>query len=129
MNRRRALRVAAVSLASDGVFGVLMPVALYKLRQTGKLPMTPFGFRAYSGPFERLGNRGFAVMGFALVGVTAANVSAGILLWRDDRRGATLGLAASPASLALAAGFALPFLIVPIPIRALLIAWGRRELP
>ncbi len=126
--KRLALRVAAISLASDAVFGVLMPAALYKLNRDGQLPMTPFGFRAYSGPFEQLGNRGFTALGLALMGVTAANVAAGILLWRDDPRGAPIALAAAPASFALAFGFALPFLIVPVPIRAALIAWARRDL-
>ena len=65
--KRLALRVAAISLASDAVFGVLMPAALYKLNRDGQLPLTPFGFRAYSGPFERLGNRGFTALGLALM--------------------------------------------------------------
>ena len=113
---------------SDGVFGALMPVALRHLARTEELPMTPWGFRAYSGPFERFGTDRFTTLGWTLVGVCALNVTAGALLWRDDGRGATLALATTPASFAMATGFALPFLLLQIPIRAALILLGRRDL-
>ena len=65
---------------------------------------------------------------WALVGVCAAEVVAGIWLWRGQRRGAFLGLATTPAALALGTGFALPFLLVPAPIRAGLVVVERRRL-
>jgi hypothetical protein len=119
-----AARLAGVALILEAGFGLTMPVALLQLRRTGELPMTPFGFRAFAGgPFDRLPVEGFAVAGAVLMAVCAFDVVAGIRLWRGDRRGANLGLATSPAVLAVAVGFALPLLLIQLPIRiALLIA-------
>jgi hypothetical protein len=90
--------------------------------------MTPWGFRAFSGPFEDLGQRRFAALGLAFVGVCAVDALAGIWLWRGRRRGARLGLAMTPIVLVLGSGFALPFLLVPAPIRAGLILAERKHL-
>jgi hypothetical protein len=49
------------------------------------------------------------------------------LLARGRRGGATLGLATSPAAFILAAGFALPFLLIGVPIRVALVLAGRRS--
>jgi hypothetical protein len=114
-------KVAAAMFAGDAAFGVVMPVALASLWRTGQLPMTPWGFRAFSGPFEALGPAVFTALGSALVGVCALDVVAGFRLWRGERAGARLGLATTPLALALGAGFALPFLLIPAPIRAALI--------
>jgi hypothetical protein len=114
-------KVAAVMFAGDAAFGVVMPVALASLWRTGQLPMTPWGFRAFSGPFEALGPAVFTALGSALVGVCALDVVAGVRLWRGERAGARLGLATTPLALALGVGFALPFLLIPAPIRAAMI--------
>ena len=112
----------------DAGFGISMPIALAHLARTGELPMTPWGFRAFSGPFERLGEERFSTLGWALVGVCGLEVVAGIWLWQGRRRGARLGLAVTPFALALGSGFALPFLLLPAPIRAALVVAGRRSL-
>ena len=124
----RGVRIAAASYASDVVFGVAMLITLRNLARTGELPMTPWGFRAFSGPFEDLGQQKFAVLGLAFVGVCAIDALAGVWLWQGQRRGARLGLAMTPFALILGGGFALPFLLVPAPIRAGLVFAGRRRL-
>ena len=121
-------RIAGLLFIGDAGFGLTMPFALAHLARTGELPMTPFGFRAFAGPFERLGPGPFTALGVALVGVCALEVLAGIWLWRGQRRGALLGLATTPAALVLGSGFALPFLLIPAPIRAGLAAAERRRL-
>jgi hypothetical protein len=105
-----------------------MPLALRHLARTGELPLTPWGFRAFAGPFEQLGPEKFTALGWTLVGVCTLDVVAGVWLWQGKPKGASLGLATSPIVLALAAGFALPFLLVPVPLRAALILRGRRSL-
>ena len=119
---------AAVCVASAVGFGAGAVWSLWRLGQDGELPMTPFGFRAFSGPFEALGTSRFTALGWLFVGVCAVQALAGILLWRGERRGATLGLAGTPLAVMLGAGFALPFYLVSIPIEAGLIALGRRTL-
>jgi hypothetical protein len=122
------VKVAAVSLMSDAGFGIAMPIALAHVARRGELPMTPWGFRAFSGPFEQLGPERFAALGLVLIGVCTLDVISGIWLWQGRQRGATLGLAMTPLALGLGAGFALPFLLVPAPIRAALVLRGRRRL-
>lgn len=102
--------------------------AVAHLQRTGELPMTPFGFRALSGPFEALGQRWFSALGAALVAVCAIDIAAGTLLWRGRRRGLELGLATTLPAFVLAVGFALPFLLVGIPLRVALAIAGRRSL-
>lgn len=126
--RRFWVRIAAASLILDAGFGVAMPIALTHLDRTGELPMTPWGFRAFSGPFEQLGRDRFAILGWSLVAVCALDVVAGVWLWRERRRGAILALATTPVAFSLAVGFALPFMLLPAPIRAALIVAGRRNL-
>ena len=123
-----AIRIAALSFMLDAGFAVTTPFVLSHLARHGELPMTPWGFRALSGPFERLGPETFTALGWALVGVCTLDVVAGVWLWQGRRRGAALGLAMSPFALALAGGFALPFLAAPVPIRAALVLAGRRSL-
>ena len=122
-----AIRIAALSFMLDAGFAVTTPFVLSNLARHGELPMTPWGFRALGGPFERLGQDTFTTLGWALVGVCSLDVVAGVWLWQGRRRGAALGFAMSPFALALAGGFALPFLAAPVPIRAALVLAGRRS--
>jgi hypothetical protein len=124
-----AIRAAGVAYVALGLgFGVGALVALTRLARDGELPMTPWGFRALSGPFERLGPQQFTALGLGLVGVCALDVVAGVWLWQGRKRGANLGLATTLPALTLAAGFALPFLLVGVPIRVALVLAGRRTL-
>lgn len=89
--------------------------------------MTPWGFRALSGPFERLGTDAFSALGIGLVVVSLLNVVAGAWLWHGDRRGLRLSLATFGPSMALGLGFALPFLLIGLPISVVLAVVGRRR--
>ena len=124
------IRAAGATYVLLGVgFGVGTAVTLYLYARDGELPMTPWGFRSLAGgPFDRLTPEQFTALGWVLVGVCAADVVAGRWLWQGRRRGAVLGLATSPVSLALGAGFALPFLLAGIPIGVALVLAGRRSL-
>ena len=126
----RATRAAAVLYIVLGVgFGVGSALTLSHLDRHGELPMTPFGFRSMAGgPFEQVDPERFKMLGWALVVTSALDVVAGIWLWQGRRRGAQLGLATSPVTLALGAGFALPILLLAAPIRAALVLVGRRTL-
>jgi hypothetical protein len=124
-----AIRAAGVTYVALGLgFGAGALVALGSLAREGELPMTPWGFRALSGPFERLDQQQFTALGLGLVGVCALDVVAGVWLWQGRRRGANLGLATTVPALALGAGFALPFLLAGVPIRVALVLAGRRTL-
>ncbi|HEY8168428.1 MAG: hypothetical protein ACHQ02_03425 [Candidatus Limnocylindrales bacterium] len=124
-----AIRLAAASYAVLGVgFGSGAVWAVAQLQRRGELPMTPFGFRALSGPFERLGTGWFSALGLALAGVGALHVLAGAWLWQGKRRGLELGAATTIPALVLGAGFALPLLIVGLPVSLLLALAGRRTL-
>ena len=109
-------------------FGGSMPIALAHLARRGELPMTPWGFRAFAGPFERLGRRRFALLGAALMGVSALEAVAGVWLVQGRRRGGTLGLVLTPPATILGLGFALPLWLAPIPIRTAIILRGWRRL-
>ena len=121
-------RAAAVALIATGLgFGLPAPIVLEHLRRTGELPMTPFGFRAMSGPFERLGPEAFSALLVALGAVCVADVAAGALLWRGDARGRRLAWAVTPPGIGLALGFALPFYLAAVPVWSALLAVGRRR--
>jgi hypothetical protein len=129
MGGRLATRISGGAHALLGAsFGIGAVWATFHLRRTGELPMTPFGFRALSGPFERLGPDAFSALGIALAAVSALNVVAGMWLWRGERRGLRLGLATFAPTMALGIGFALPFLLLGIPISIVLAVAGRRTL-
>jgi hypothetical protein len=98
-------------------FGLPTPFVLWHLARTFELPMTPFGFRSHSGPFEDLGRDRFVALGMVLMASCAIDAIAGVWLWRGRRRGAILGLTATPLTLLMAYGFAFPFLFLAIPIR------------
>jgi hypothetical protein len=122
------VRVAALLyLFLGGAFGVSVPFVLAHLGRYGELPMT-FGFRSMAGPFEQLGPEAFSTLGWILVGVCAADVVAGVGLWRGRRWGARMGLATSPLALALGVGFGLPIVLFGVPIRVPLVLAGRRRL-
>lgn len=123
-----ALRAAGVAyLASAIGFGVGAIVSLVYLARSGELPMTPFGFRAFSGPFESLGVTRFSLLGWTFAGLCAIESLAGVWLWQGRRRGANLGLATTPLSIALGLGFALPLYVGSIPVRLGLLWLGRRS--
>ena len=123
------LRAAGVTYAALGLgFGAGAVVTVTHLARHGELPMTPWGFRSMSGPFEALGPERFALLGWGLAAVCTLDVLAGVWLWQGRRRGAALGLATTPPALILGAGFALPFLLAGVPIRLALMAAGRRHL-
>jgi hypothetical protein len=124
-----ANRAAGASFVALGVgFGAGAVVTLTQLARTGELPVTPWGFRSMSGPFESLGQERFAALGWALVGVCALDAVAGVWLWQGRRRGLRLGSATTVPAFGLAAGFALPFLLIGVPIRVGLMLAGRRGL-
>ena len=126
---RGATRAAAVLYVLLGLgFGIGGAWATEHFRRAGELPMTPWGFRALAGPFETVGAGRFIALGWSLVVVCALDVLAGRWLWQGRRRGAALGLATTPAAFVLGAGFALPFLLIGLPIRVALILIGRRSL-
>ena len=122
------VRVAALLFLFLGVaFGASVPFVLAYLERNGELPMT-FWFRSMAGPFEQLGPEAFTALGWTFVGVCAADVVAGVGLWRGRRWGARLGLATSPLVLALGAGFGLPLILLGVPVRVALVLVGRRSL-
>ena len=109
-------------------FGPAAIWATMHRRRTGELPMTPFGFRALSGPFERFGSKRFSALAVALAAISGLNVMAGAWLWRGERRGLRLGLATFAPTVVLGIGFALPFLLIGLPISTLFAVAGRRSL-
>ncbi len=124
----KALRAAAAVLVAVGVgFGVPVPWVMRHLDETGELPMTPWGFRAYSGPFESLGPERFKALAWAFALVCLADVVAGLLTWRGDRRGPRLAAVATPPGVVLGLGFALPIYLASIVLRSLLLVAGRRR--
>jgi hypothetical protein len=111
-------RVAGAAQVLLGLgFGAGSLLTVWHLAQHGELPMTPFGFRSMSGPFEALGRDRFAALGVGLAAVCAADVVAGAWLWQGRRRGLLLGLVTAIPAFVLALGFALPFLLVGVPFR------------
>ena len=124
-----AIRAAAIMYITLGLgFGIGTAVTLDHLRRHGELPMTPWGFRSLAGPFEELSTKQFGTLGSALVGVCALDVVAGFWLWQGRRRGLALGIATTPLAFGLGVGFALPFLLVGVPMRVAFALAGRRGL-
>lgn len=103
-----------------------MPFVLAHLDRHGELPMT-FWFRSMGGPFEQLGPEAFSALGWIFVGVCAADVVAGLGLWRGRRWGAKLGLATSPVALR-SCGFRPALILIGVPVRMALVFAGRRSL-
>jgi hypothetical protein len=126
----RAIQASAALHVALGLgFGIGTVWTLNHLSSTGELPMTPFGFRSLAGgPFENLSTGQFTALGWALVGTCALDVVAGAWLWQGRRRGAILGLITALPAFLLSIGFALPFLLVGVPIRVALLLAGWRGL-
>ena len=124
----RAIRIAAGMHVFLGLaFGASVPVVLSHLARHGELPMSPFGWRWMAGrPVEQLSQDQFIALGWALVGVSALDVVAGIWLWQGRRRGLRLALATAAPALVLGAAFELPLLVLGAPIRTALALVGRR---
>ena len=121
-------RAAALSYILPAIgFGIPTPFVLRYLARTHELPMTPFGFRSHSGPFEALGRDRFIGLGAMLMVSCLIDALAGAWLWRGRRRAAILGIGATPLTLLMAYGFAFPFLFLAIPVRLVLTAraWPR----
>lgn len=121
---------AALYIFLGIAFGASVPWVLISFASTGELPVT-FGFRSLAGgPLEYLSAELFMAAGWFLVAISAIDVVAGVLLWRGRRVGAVIGLVTDPPALALGWGFALPLLVIGVPIRAALaitsLAAGRR---
>jgi hypothetical protein len=98
------------------------------LRANGELPMTPWGFRSMAGPFEQLGEGPFIALGSAFVATCAVDIVAGVRLWQRRRDGLVLTLGTTLPAFGLALGFALPFMLVGVPLRVGLALAGRRAL-
>jgi hypothetical protein len=126
-------RVTAIFYAVPGVgWAVSTLLVLAYLDRRGELPMTPFGFRLLGGPYPRIGIERLTPLGWALawllVAVSALDTLVGRWLWQGHRRGAALALALAPVSFALGRLFALPFLIVAVPVRVILVLLSWHEL-
>lgn len=126
----RGARWAAVSVLLPALgFGLPTPFVLSYLQRYGHLPMTPFGFRSHAGgPFEQLPTDAFVAVGWVFVATCALDVAASVLLWRGERRGGVLAAALTPVQLVFAIGFAFPFLLLALPIRAVLLSLARPTL-
>lgn len=126
---RSELGVAAALHVLLGLaFCVGSPPVLVYLARNGELPMSPFGWRYLAGPVEQLGPLPFMALGWTLVAVSALDVVVGRWLWQGRRRGLHLGVVTDAAALALGLGFALPLLILGVPLRAVLAWRGRGSL-
>lgn len=124
-----AIRAAALLYAANGAgFGIGAALTGWYYAHHRELPMTPFGFRSLSGPFESLGSDRFVALIWALVGLCALDVLTGAWLWHGRRRGAVASVASAPVSLGLGVGFALPLLLATLPVRLVLVWLGRRSL-
>ena len=123
-------RVLAVVYAVPGIGWTVatLAVLLYQ-QQRGELPMSPFGWRHLGGPYPEIGTTSLTPLGWALawvlVGVSIVDILIGRWLWQGRRRGAVVALVMAPLSFALGWLFALPYLLVMAPLRAIaaLVAW------
>jgi hypothetical protein len=122
----RAASVLYVLLGAG--FGGGSAVTLALLARNGELPMTPWGFRSLEGPLTSGGDGATFAFGAALVVVCAADVVTGAGLWGGRRWAGRLGLATTPFAFALGLGFALPFLLIGVPLRVALLAAAWRRL-
>ena len=125
-------RVLGVIYGVPGVGWVVSTAAvlLYQ-QQRGELPMTPFGFRLLGSTLPEIGISMLTPLGWALawvlIAVSAVDILIGRWLWQGKPRGAALALAVAPVSFALGWLFALPYLLVVAPLRALGAVVVRRD--
>lgn len=129
----RTTRIASVLYVVPGLgFALAVAAILLYDERRHELPMTPFGWRLLSGPYEQIGTDTLTglgrVLGGALIGVSLLDLVAGIWLRQGRRRGARLGLATTPISLLLGTLFVVPALWIVSPVRALLAIAGWRRL-
>ena len=126
----RLLQALALLYAVPGVGWAVATLAIILYhRDHGELPMTPFGWRLLGGPYPEIGTDRLTPLGWALawllVAVSIVDVMIGRWLWLGRPRGAVLALVMAPVSFALGWLFALPYLIVMAPLRAIaaVVAW------
>ena len=127
-----ARRTSAILYFVPGLgFAISTLAILAYLDRRGELPMTPFGFRLLGSTIPGMGEERLTTLGrtlaWVLIGVSAVDVATGTWLWQDRRRGRSVGLATSPVSFGLAVSFQLPFLLVVVPLRAILVLVGSRR--
>ena len=126
-------RLLAVIYAVPGVGWVVatLAVLLYH-QQRGELPMTPFGFRLLGSTFPDIGISILTPLGWALawvlIAVSIVDVLIGRWFWQGRPRAVVLALVLAPVSFALGWLFALPYLIVMAPLRAIAAAIAWRDL-
>jgi hypothetical protein len=129
VNARTAARAAGfLQIALAAGFGIGAIVTARHLQAHDELPMTPFGFRAFSGPFEAIGKEGFLALLAGMAAISAVDAAAGAELVRGRRIGLRLGILTAIPSFALSVGFLLPIMLVGVPIRLALSLVGRRSL-
>lgn len=86
------------------------------------------GFRAFGGPFERLGTNAMVTLLVLELIVCLVECVAGWLLWHGDKLGGMLAIGLLPVSAVLWWGFALPFPPIFALIRTVLIALNWKAL-
>ena len=125
-------RVIAVIYGVPGVGWVVatLAVLLYH-QQRGELPMTPFGFRLLGSTYPDIGISILTPLGWALawvlIAVSIIDVLIGRWFWHGNPRAAALALVMAPVSFALGWLFALPYLLVMAPLRAIAVVVTRRR--
>lgn len=92
------------SISTVGVAAILKSALDHR-----ELPMTPFGFRLLSGPFERLGIDGLVVAGLVFVALSSLKFVSAWWLAGGRLDGAVLQLALVGASTVFWYGFAVPY--------------------
>ena len=117
-------RVLALIYAVPGVGWAVATIAILVYhRERGQLPMSPFGWRLLGSPYPEIGTDRLTRLGRALawllIAISIVDVIIGRWLWQGRPRGAALALVMAPASFALGWLFALPYLIVMAPLRAI----------
>jgi hypothetical protein len=130
VDARTAARAAGLwQIAIAAGFGIGALVTIRHLEEHGELPMTPFGFRAFAGPFETVVDQaGFVLLLKAMAGLCALDAVAGAQLLAGRRSGLRLGILTALPSFALSIGFLLPIMLIGVPLRLLLAFAGRKAL-
>lgn len=99
---------AAVALGAGLGFGIPDLFGIRHFADTGRVWMF-LGFPTYGdGPFERIGIRTSVPLLTGLLGVCAAEIVLGVLIWKRSPVAKTLSRALLPVEFAAWLGFALP---------------------